>query len=86
MLDDKFLSEILSETYSEMLSLPQYIISGSGLGWFFDPDACEMVRVSRGTEIIPLPDSLDDNKRMLVRAPHRFLLIPEKEVQEIGWN
>jgi hypothetical protein len=45
-----------------------------------------MVRIARGQEIIPLPGDVDDQDRLLVRAPFRFLMIPEEEVQEIGWN
>jgi hypothetical protein len=67
-------------------SEPQYIISGSGWGWFLDPEIHQMVRIARGQEIIPLPGDVDDQDRLLVRAPFRFLMIPEEEVQEIGWN
>ena len=43
--------------------------------------------MNRGTEIIPVGDLSDDeSEKVLVRAPFRFLLIPQKEVQEIGWN
>ena len=85
-LQDKFLEEIISDIPLGGFSLPQYVISGSGWGWFLDPEAHAMVRINRGTEIIPLGDDSDSQERLLVRAPYRFLLIPEKEVQEIGWN
>ena len=67
-------------------SEPQYVISGSGWGWYLDPDVHQMVRIARGQEIVPMPGEPDSKDRILVRAPFRFLMIPEDEVQEIGWN
>jgi len=80
--DDFELVEYLSSNYS----LPKYVISGSGLGFFLDPEAYQFVRCPRGTEIVPIDLLPDERNRILVRAPFRFLLIPENEVQEIGWN
>ncbi len=86
--------EILDSLMSEMMNdfetceTPQYIISGSGPAWFLDPESCQMVKMNRGTEIVPVGDlsDEDDGEKILVRAPFRFLLIPQEEVQEIGWN
>jgi len=76
------------DLYAQGSSLPQYIISGSGWGWFFDPESHQMVRVARGSEIVPLPSADDEliNSKVLVRASYRFLLIDSDEVQEVGWN
>jgi len=84
----KFLDEVVSEFMPEEShsAVPLYVISGSGDAWFLDPDAHQMVKVSRGTEVVPLSEYSDINSRILVRAPYRFLLIPEREIQEIGWN
>ena len=90
---DEVSAEIVEAMVGEMLSSPEdfnfplYVISGSGTGWFLDPETHQMVQVNRGTEIVPI-GSLDpeDEEKVLVRAPYRFLLIPQKEVQEIGWN
>ena len=65
--------------------LPCYVLSGSGPGWFFSPDTCQMVCVHRGTEIIPL-DDLDDNDKILVSSPNHVFLIPNQEIVEIGYN
>ena len=81
---DHIMSELASDT--ENNELPQYVISGSGEGWFLDPESYQMVKMNRGTEIIPLGPTADKDEKMLVRAPYRFLLIPQEEVQEIGWN
>ena len=65
---------------------PQHIISGSGWGWFLDPQSMQMIRTQRGAEIIPIADDPDTYNRMLVQTPSRILLIPESEIIEIGWN
>jgi len=84
----EILNSILAELSSDVegSDIPLYVISGSGVGWFLDPESCQMVKMNRGTEIVPLGPTADENDKMLVRAPFRFLLIPEEEVQEIGWN
>lgn len=81
-----FVDDIISGSQFLEDNEPQYIISGSGWGWYLDPEVHQMVRVAKGQEIIPMPGSTDDQDRLLVRAPFRFLMIPEEEVQEIGWN
>ena len=86
-----FLEELLSESVFEGSSLPHYVISGSGDAWFLDTELKQMVMISRGTEIVPIPGDedpreVDSGVRTLVRAPYRFLLVPEDEIQEIGWN
>jgi len=78
--------ELISDAIKETKNLPNYVISGSGWGYFLDPERNQIVRVSRGTEIIPLPGETDSLDRCLVRAAYRFLLVPECEVQEVGWN
>ena len=45
-----------------------------------------MIRVMRGVEVVPLPGGEDDAGRTLVRIPYRFLMIPEDEILEVGWN
>jgi hypothetical protein len=83
--DDQFLNEIFSEIAVEIAE-PSYVLSGSGIGWFLDPISKEMVRISRGVELIPVSSDLDEYDRILVKTPTRFLLIPTTEVEEIGWN
>ena len=84
----RFLDEVVSDFMptEEHCDIPLYVISGSGDAWFLDPEAHQMVKISRGTEVVPISDDADIHDRMLVRAPYRFLLIPETEIQEIGWN
>lgn len=80
---EQLFSEYVSGTIGDT---PLYVISGSGQGWFLDPELYQMVPMSRGTEIIPIEKEADSENRILVRAPFRFLLISKKEIQEIGWN
>ena len=85
-INEEDISAILETLMINSSPETQYVISGSGWGWFLDPDTYEFVRTSRGTEILPLPGDFDDKDRMLVKTQYRFLLIPKNEVQEIGWN
>ena len=85
-------TELLEELMGALMAdpegsdLPVYVISGSGIGWFLDPESCQMVKMNRGTEIVPMGPASEEDEKVLVRAPYRFLLIPQEEVQEIGWN
>ena len=83
---DSLFEELLAGSGFTETSLPQYVISGSGWGWYLDPEEHQMVRIARGQEIVLLPGEPDEYNRLLVRAPFRFLMIHESEVQEIGWN
>jgi len=85
-VENEMFNELITDVIKETISLPNYVISGSGLGWFLDPERNQVVCISRGTEIIPLPGDTDNLDRCLVRASYRFLLVPECEVQEVGWN
>ncbi|MDP7477420.1 MAG: hypothetical protein QF442_03150 [Candidatus Peribacteraceae bacterium] len=83
----ELLEEILGNPEKNpQMELPQYVISGSGWDWFFDPESCQMVRTARGTEVVPMPGDPDASNRILVRAPFRFLMIPDAELEEVGWN
>tara|TARA_R110002020_G_scaffold193326_1_gene393547 strand:- start:440 stop:685 length:246 start_codon:yes stop_codon:yes gene_type:complete len=64
--------------------LPYHMISGSGDAWFLDPDLKTMVLIKRGTEVIPV-EKLDD-KKSLVRSSFNFLVVPDDELIEIGFN
>ena len=88
-MKDNTLEKILSEVANEddyASSEPYYVISGSGWGFYLDPEVSQMVMIPKGTEIVPIDDNLDEQDRLLCRSPYRFLLIPKFEVQQIGWN
>ena len=63
--DDQFLNEIFSEIAVEIAE-PSYVLSGSGIGWFLDPISKEMVRISRGVELIPVSSTW---LKVLIRYP-----------------
>ncbi len=62
------------------------MISGSGTDWFYDPIGKMMTEIPRGTEIVQISLEPDSKGRVLVRAPFQFLMIPEKEIVDIGFN
>ena len=65
---------------------PYQVISGSGSDWFYDPVGKTMAEIPRGTEIVQISLEPDSRGRVLVRAPFQFLMIPEKEIVDIGFN
>ena len=83
-LEKTLVDELLEAMYP--LCEPVHVISGSGWGWFLDPETSTMSRVMRGTEIIPISEESDESDRILVESPFGRLMIPEDEVSEIGWN
>lgn len=84
--DEAAVIDLLFDQLSDHGPIQNYALSGSGRGWFLDPKSAQMVMVSRGTEIFPVSDEVDSSNRMLVGTPYRLLLIPQDEIQEIGWN
>ena len=78
--------ETILASFTDGSKRPYHILSGSGPAYFLDPDALEMIRTQRGTEVVPIPGDIDSLGRILVRVPYRFLLIPEEEILEVGWN
>tara|TARA_R100001594_G_scaffold149102_1_gene205968 strand:+ start:664 stop:897 length:234 start_codon:yes stop_codon:yes gene_type:complete len=65
---------------------PYQMISGSGMDWFYDPVTRTMVESPRGIEIVQISEDTDHKGRVLVRAPFQFLMIPEEEVVDLGFN
>tara|TARA_R110002074_G_scaffold8656_5_gene35251 strand:+ start:748 stop:999 length:252 start_codon:yes stop_codon:yes gene_type:complete len=65
---------------------PYQMLSGSGMGWFYDPVTRTMVESPRGIEIVQISEDTDHKGRVLVRAPFQFLMIPEEEVVDVGFN
>jgi len=84
MTTDEIVSDLINEVLAYEANPTCHFISGSGSGWFLDPDLKVMVMINRGTEVVPL-ESFDDN-RSLVRSPYNFLIIPDDELIEIGYN
>jgi len=84
---EDILEQILSESDDFLpIASPQYVISGSGWGYYLDPELQQMVMTQRGTEIILIDEATVGSDKILCKSPYRFLLIPLLEVQEIGWN
>ena len=68
------------------ISQPEYILSGSGFGWFYSDAKRTMVRVTRGSECILFEDELKDNNHVIAQVGSEILSIPSDEIIELGWN
>jgi len=84
MTPDEIVSDMINEVLAYEASTTCHFISGSGAGWFLDPDLKAMVMINRGTEVVPV-ETLENN-RSLVRSQYNFLIIPNDELIEIGYN
>ena len=62
------------------------VISGSGPAWFYEPSTRKMIKTERGSEIVVIPGEPDEQGRVLVRTMNTFLLIPEEDVLNLGFN
>jgi hypothetical protein len=81
------LDYLFSNTGSaEVEPFPYQVISGSGTDWFYDPVGKMMTEIPRGIEVVQISVEPDSKGRVLVRAPFQFLMIPEKEIVDIGFN
>ena len=79
-----YLMETTGSTDTE--PFPYQMISGSGMDWFYDPVTRTMVETPRGIEIIQISEDADHKGRVLVRAPFQFLMVPEEEMIDLGFN
>lgn len=78
--------DVLSIVLDNSFNQPSYALSGSGWGWFYDPDERVMVRVPLGTECIPFSFSTGSDGKIPIRITSRTLLVNKDEIIEIGWN
>lgn len=63
-----------------------HVVSGSGEAWYLEPLSKTFVKIQRGSEIIIIPGKTDERGRLLVRTMNSFLLIPEDEILNVGYN
>ena len=66
--------------------LPCYILSGSGPAWFYAPDLSQIVKVERGIELVPIELEENSSGNILVSSHTYIILVPKKEIVEIGYN
>jgi hypothetical protein len=76
---DQLLLSLMSEADE-----PQYIVSGSGLGWFWDPSRNQMIMINRGAEISLVSEY--DKDKSLVSTKSGYFIISNDEIIEIGYN
>ena len=73
------------ENLDEIEPIPYFIINNKGYNWYMNARTKKLVRVANGTEVVVVPYEYQKGK-VLVRAEMQFLLIPEDEVIEVGYN
>ncbi len=78
---DEFVSDAATEA-----QIPYQTIAGTGSAWYYNPLDKTMNKVERGTEVVKFPDTLDNRGRVLVRTSRCFIMVPENEVVDIGFN
>tara|TARA_Y100001963_G_C6533960_1_gene332399 strand:+ start:226 stop:480 length:255 start_codon:yes stop_codon:yes gene_type:complete len=82
---DEILKDMLSDPeLGADIEVPYHIISGSGIGYFMDPELKSLVHVSRGTEIVPIEEV--NSSYTLVRGQFNYLIVPNDEIIELGYN
>jgi hypothetical protein len=62
------------------------VISGSGPAWFYEPTTRKFIKTERGSEVVVVPGGVDESGNMLVRTLSTFLMVPEAEILDIGYN
>lgn len=85
-LNKDIITELLKTAGGATEPLPYQIISGSGYGWFLEPTTRKMERVPRGSEIIQISEKPDKKGKVLVRSEYRYLMVPEDEILDVGYN
>tara|TARA_R100000664_G_C2758624_1_gene147667 strand:+ start:3531 stop:3791 length:261 start_codon:yes stop_codon:yes gene_type:complete len=79
------LLETIEPSYDEKPQ-PEYILSGSGFGWYYSDTRRTMIRLRRGSECIVFEDNIDSPSKVLVQVGNEILYIDPKEILEVGWN
>ena len=65
---------------------PNYVVSGSGTGWYYSIEKKSMVRVQRGGSVFILEDFVSGSDKIMCQAGNEIVYIPASEILEIGWN
>ena len=62
------------------------VISGSGPAWFYEPTTRKFIKTERGSEVVVVTGGVDESGNLLVRTLSTFLMVPEAEILDIGYN
>ena len=73
----------LLETY---VPQPVYILSGSGITWYYSDVKRTMVRVPRGSECIFCEEDPENSEKCIVQIGTDIFSVPKDEIIEVGWN
>tara|TARA_R100001463_G_scaffold106877_1_gene161480 strand:- start:16 stop:462 length:447 start_codon:yes stop_codon:yes gene_type:complete len=81
------LERLLDQSKSNKSKPATYtVISGSGPAWFYEPSTRKLIKTERGSEIVVIPGEPDEQGRVLVRTMNTFLMIPEEDILDLGYN
>ncbi len=68
-----------------VISRPVHAVGGDDYtGWYMEFQTSRVIHVKKGMQITPLKKHVDG--KVICRTDHRLILIPENEIQEIGWH
>ncbi len=68
-----------------LVTRPVHAVGGeSYTGWYRDANSSQVVYLAKGSNVTPIKKS--EEGKVICRVTHRLLLIPEVELEEIGWN
>jgi len=68
-----------------VISRPIHAIGGDDYtGWYMDFQTTQVIHLKKGMQITPLKKHVDG--KVICRTHNRLLLIPENEIEEIGWH
>lgn len=85
MLFNDPIDDLVNELGTEA-QVPYQTIEGSGSAWYYNPLDKTMNKIERGTEVVKFPGTVDERGRVLVRTSRCFIMVPENEIVDIGYN
>ena len=74
------------EAFQETMNQPQYVISGSGYAWYYNPNTRAMSRVPCGSEVMLFKKKADAKGRLYCHVGQELLAIPREDLIKIGYN
>lgn len=65
---------------------PYFSLNGEDYGWYLDPIRDIMVKIRRGSVLMKVTQKPDKIGRVVCYLPDTFIVVPEGELTELGWN
>ena len=71
--------------YRAIFSRPVHAVGGDfHTGWYIDLQTTQVIHLEKGMAVTPIKQH--GSGKVVCRTANRLLLIPEHEIEEIGWN